>query len=424
MLLAAACALPILLFYLLLKFAVNSPQWDEWAVALLVIKLDTHSLVFGDLWAQHNEHRMLVPYSIMLLLAHGGWNIIREVLFSLFLVVLTQILLYSLVVRTIPQMTCALAFLIGSLFLYGMVQYENWLWGFQIAWFLTALLLFVTVWLLFAYPLSTLAFWLALLACVAASFTMASGLNLWIVGLVLLVGNRLSRVRQKIIVWLLASVVTTVIYFFNWSPAGLQSHPTFMLTHPVEFLAYLFAYFGSPLAAWGGLTASVILGVCGLLLFGYFASVQLTDPTHGLKNPWLAVGLFSILCALMTDVGRLAFGIDQALASRYTTFSDLLWVSIIGLSFGFPRVVIISQRKRRAAAVTAVLLFAFFYYKASSVGFAEMRTVHIQDLASMNALRDYATVSDETMKVVFPDVKAVRTWANELQVLRDGPFHP
>jgi hypothetical protein len=112
-LLAVACALPVGIFILLRKFAVNMPQWDEWAVSILIVKLHQHVLTFHDLWEQHNEHRMLVAYSLMLLLAKagGGWNIIREVCFNLFLVILAQMFFFELLKKSFRGTALAVAFL-------------------------------------------------------------------------------------------------------------------------------------------------------------------------------------------------------------------------------------------------------------------------------------------------------------------------
>ena len=43
--------------------------------------------------------------------------------------------------------------------------------------------------------------------------------------------------------------------------------------------------------------------------------------------PWLALVLYAILSAAATGVGRLGFGVNQALSSRYTTFSTLFIIS-------------------------------------------------------------------------------------------------
>ncbi len=49
------------------SYAVDLPIWDEWwSIVPLLQKYFSGTLVWGDFWAQHNEHRLLFPNA-----AHG-----------------------------------------------------------------------------------------------------------------------------------------------------------------------------------------------------------------------------------------------------------------------------------------------------------------------------------------------------------------
>jgi len=52
------------------RYAVPVPYWDQWEFVPLLEKTYHGQLTFHDLWAQHNEHRILFPRIIMLALAH------------------------------------------------------------------------------------------------------------------------------------------------------------------------------------------------------------------------------------------------------------------------------------------------------------------------------------------------------------------
>jgi hypothetical protein len=427
-LLAVACALPVGIFILLRKFAVNMPQWDEWAVSILIVKLHQHVLTFHDLWEQHNEHRMLVAYSLMLLLAKagGGWNIIREVCFNLFLVILAQMFFFELLKKSFRGTALAVAFLFVSLCLYATMQAENWLWGFQIAWFLVELLLVIQVWLLTRYPLATGAYWLSIIVSFLASYTMSSGLDLWIVGFVILWMHRKEVGSHRISIWVAAAISAVVIYLHGWSPTGLQSHPSYVLTHPIEFFAYLFTYFGNGFGGWSGMMFAMVLGAVALMVYGLLALAYLRKPEQNVTDPevaWIAIGIFSLLTAGMTDVGRLGFGIDQATASRYTTCSDLLWISafVLTLRYWLPK---LHRMQFRVLAGMAAAIFAFLYYRASLGGLSMMHEIHNQDTVSLKVLKTYATANDDALHVIFPDATALRTFAGDLQSVHDGPFHP
>ena len=65
--------------YLISCYGVDIPSWDQWELVPLLGKMHAGKLSFADLWARHNEHRILFPRSIMLLLASlTDWNIIYE----------------------------------------------------------------------------------------------------------------------------------------------------------------------------------------------------------------------------------------------------------------------------------------------------------------------------------------------------------
>ncbi len=430
----AACALPIALFLLLQRYAVNVPVWDEWAVALLVIKSHLHTLTFSDLWAQHNEHRMLIAYLIMLGLAKfGGWNITREILFSLFLVVCSQVVLAVMLRKQLSGAWLAFTLLLTSLSLYAPVQAENWLWGFQIAWFLTGFFVIILAWLLVTHRAKGWAFWCALAIAIMASFTMSAGLLLWVVGFAVLYVDRLEIGRQRLIVWGIVAVGTILLYFHGWSKAGLQSNPAFIFSHPVEFVGYICAYLGSGLGEQLGLPSAIVLGVIALSAYVAFVvhyfrrrALSASDP----EQAWLAIGLFAILTAAMTGLGRSAFGLDQALSSRYTTLSGLLWVALIALTVlacvkyadaanG------VSVRQLRASLIAIVFIgFLGLSTCADLDGLHQMREIHSKDLVLLEILTRYRTANDNQLRELFPDADAVRIYLSQLQSVHDGPFYP
>ena len=69
----------VVLIYFVVEYTVNVPHWDQWGLVPLLEKSYSGTLSFGDLWAQHNEHRAFFPKIVMLTLARfSGWNIAYE----------------------------------------------------------------------------------------------------------------------------------------------------------------------------------------------------------------------------------------------------------------------------------------------------------------------------------------------------------
>ncbi|BDE07657.1 hypothetical protein WPS_29330 [Vulcanimicrobium alpinum] len=427
--LLVACLFPITIAAMLVRWAVNAPQWDEWEVASLVIRMHQHTLSFADLWAQHNEHRMFVPYSLMLLLAQWrGWNVVREELIGIAFVVCAQALFFDLLRRSASRVALGISFLFGSAILYSASQAGNWMWGFQLAWFMIVFFVFAMVWLLIVGREAPLAFRLAIGVGFLASYTMSSGLLLWPAGLCLILLDRRVDGPKQTIAWIAAAGVATVLYLHGWSRGGLQSDPTYVLTHPFEVLGYLFAYFGAPLA-WSSapeIALPMCIGAVGVAAFGAYAISYARRKQHGrgdLEAPWLALGIFALLAGTMTDIGRAAFGIDQALASRYTTYSGLLWIALVGLTVCALRRAPLSIKLRSAVLVSAAAS-AVLSLRSDVNGVAEMRRIQAHDIRSLVTLRHFWTASDADLRMLYPNPVTVRGYAAQLVLVHDGPFRP
>ncbi len=67
----AGFALPVLAYFAFVnRYAVNVLLFDQWSDVALVEKAFSGHLSLGDLWAQHNENRILFPNLIVLALAY------------------------------------------------------------------------------------------------------------------------------------------------------------------------------------------------------------------------------------------------------------------------------------------------------------------------------------------------------------------
>src|SRR3982751_6704245 len=72
------------------QYGVNVPYGDDWALLPLFEKWSSEGPTFAPLWAQHSEHRIVIPKLIYLAFAYcTHWNLRAEMLFSLLLCVAT-----------------------------------------------------------------------------------------------------------------------------------------------------------------------------------------------------------------------------------------------------------------------------------------------------------------------------------------------
>ena len=82
--LAVGLGLPVFLcFNFIYRFGVDVPFWDQWELVPFLDLWASGTLSLGDLFSQHNEHRIFFPRLIMLLLAAAtGWNSRAEMWFN------------------------------------------------------------------------------------------------------------------------------------------------------------------------------------------------------------------------------------------------------------------------------------------------------------------------------------------------------
>src|SRR5258708_38430482 len=87
---AAAAAPALLIIALVVRYWANVPFWDEWELVPIISAYHHGTLSFADFYAQHNEHRILIPNLVRFGLAQAsGWDTRWEMTFSLLVAVVT-----------------------------------------------------------------------------------------------------------------------------------------------------------------------------------------------------------------------------------------------------------------------------------------------------------------------------------------------
>ena len=163
----------------------------------------------------------------------------------------------------------------------------------------------------------------AALAAIAATYSMANGLVVWVV-VVGLAG--ILRLRRCITIALTVVGVVTVFSFlwhFEFSTDG-------SLSDPVGIAKFVAVYLGS--AVWGaGETAAALVGGIGIALFAMLCVLAWKDRAgRSVALPFgVGVATFVVLTAAQTAAGRLDLGTSQALSSRYSIGSFAFWLGIM-----------------------------------------------------------------------------------------------
>lgn len=344
----AACLLPMLpmlyLVALIDRHGVDVPYADEFSLAPILAKASSNSITFADLWAQHNEHRYVFPRLIFILFARfADSDFLRaEMFFSAFLAALVAVLLWALIRRTITQ-SLQKSLLLSSLvtlLLFSPVQAENWTWGFQFVLFLANLFCAAGVVLAFSRQRIELRFFGCLLIAIVATFSFGNGILLWVLtfpaAIILgrLIGGKLHL--GWLVGWTFSAIGTLTPYFIDFHRPG--QIPTIGYAGTLKYFAYVAAFLGSHLSRANSFESSVPAICAGTTLLGlysaaaYYAFRHIRDSQVLTRMfPWFCLGAYAILSACFAAAARIGFGVQQALDSRYTSFSLYLSIGAIGL---------------------------------------------------------------------------------------------
>jgi len=369
----------ILLIGFVANFSVNVPIDDEWRLASLFEKIAQGSVTFNDFWALHSNHRILFPKLIISVLVFASqWNINYQLCLSIGLAAITFIAMYklsSMQVKNVGDNLWHLANILTCILVFSLVQHENWLWGFQLAWFLVNLCFVAAVYTLVSTHklLPNIRISIAAAFCFIASFSLAQGLLSWLAmipAVVALEGNRVQK-KRRLIAWMLLFAATCAIYSIDYHPNRKTSIIS-LLNKPLVVIDYFLSLLGSPIVRLPGISAFVGLVIFAIFVFfvwhfgnkilstdlgwgwdgqdahptsplGWGGDGQDAHPTTDLgwrcqALPWLSIGLFSVLSSLFITAGRAEFGAIQAIeSSRYTTNSILLLIALVQLGQLFVR---------------------------------------------------------------------------------------
>ena len=326
-----------LYFWFIHQYGVNAIFYDQWDnIALL-----THSQFYPKsyvghtnlsmLWSQHNENRMLFPNLIVLALgALTHFNILTELYLSAVLLVFAV----SLIILAHRKDTASLRWILYLpvvLLMLSLGQYEDTLFGFQMAWYLVLLALAVVIFLLDSAPAN----WLVLLAAVAVavigSYSSLQGLLIWPTGLLILLWKH--RSRAFVLTWLISAIATTGVYFYHFNFQSTGSGGGSLLGHPLSVAEFFFIsigdVMGEPLpqsTAPRSAAALIAIGVIIVLLAAASLTLYGRRFSRGSSPIGPALICFGILFAVTISLGRGHIGLWAASQSRYVTFDVLILV--------------------------------------------------------------------------------------------------
>lgn len=330
-------ALPVLGYLILVQhYQVNAIWQDQWADIALI----SHFPSWSALWNQHTDNRILFPNLIVIALAHTvHFNIdVEDYLSALMLFAATAIFIWSHKRRapnTPLLFYCPVAFLALTL-----SQWQNALWGFQMAWYLVLLSVAVSMALLDRPQLAARPDWprsawptfvVAVLVAVFCSYCSVQGLIIWPVGLVLLYHRRWPR--WAVVGWVVAAGVTVALYFHDFATTRVFN-PSYVLSHAPHAVAVFLFALGDVVGVQERLHDPPNVGVMafGIAIFVLAVVVLLRWGIRRDDRSGAPIGIALIVFGLLFDAlvtqGRYWLNFYAASMSHYTTYDVLVLVGI------------------------------------------------------------------------------------------------
>jgi hypothetical protein len=406
-------------FALVAAYGVNVVFEDSWnSIVLLLGSFAKGHLTLAMLWAPHNESRMLFPYLLFLLSdLPSHYNATVDLYLSAAFMTLAMLLLCMLVAWT-TGLKALWLLPVGLLFL-DPVQIENMLWDFQLAWTMIALL-FIACLLCIEGTKARGYLWLiaGVLAAVA-SFSSLQGLLVWPAALVYAWAR--GRDSRPLVIWAISGIAVSVVYAWHLGNVEPKAWSTFPYHHPFEVLRYFLIAVGN----WAP-RLHTEAGVTVLVTVGVIVWVAARKPAW--RAPLavtLALLTFALLFLALTAWGRSALGLNEALDSRYTTYSIWAplgvyiaaavylcntWSRSLSPISGHDRV---WARVLYGATVAAVLL-EIAWAVPHAIAYGQAQRARLDQAAG--ELENFRTATDAQLQVLFgPGGGFVKEWAPILE---------
>jgi len=367
---AALWILPTLLAFLVVwKHSAPLPFWDEWNTpGAQLASWYRGTLTIAELCSQHNESRKLIPRLIYLpLFTVAGWNVQLALALVFGEACLLSVGLYKLARRTIrsPGMA-ALAFIVMNLLLFSPRQYENLLNDLQWETFAPGLALVLALIVnLSRRSLAWKTICNALLALLS-TYTFANGMLVWLLAFPVATESSGSS-RTKLfwrLTYILSGAVAIGLYFIGYHHPPLSPPTASLITDGPALVHFFLIWLGSLFRIANPTIAGGFVVVLFLSLAGTTGWLIVKGAQWKSHYPWLVLGAYTLISGAITAVARLGFSLAIAADARYTVFSVILHIAVVGLAFTVYEELRGHKNVERSGALlgaaTAIVLLGFW----------------------------------------------------------------
>jgi hypothetical protein len=394
------------------------PYMDEWD-GFYNFYLNIHNGNYSNWFAQHNEHRIFVSKFLFWLDIIFFQDKHIFLLFCNFLSMACTCLVFIKIYQkyTGNNDIKIICFLICWIFSWS--QAENITLGFQIAFFLSYLLSLCAFYFLHmavtqkksnSYKnFNIIYFLMALLFAFLSIGTTVSGL--FTLPLMLLYSFIIRTNWFLRIILLLVSFLTFSLYFFDYSSPSHHNNVLNTLTHPsLDLVQYVLLYLGNPFQNIFGLSkiGLFFIQLAGGSLIVISIAISFFFFKKPIKNSiqliLIIFILFIAITAFITATGRLNFGLQQALSSRYATPVLMGWAALIIVIYPY----IINKNK-----IIFLLLILVSFVSNQLNAIKKTNSPFEKEVAALAVSLNI--LDEEQIRGIYPDAKRVLQIANEFK---------
>ena len=320
-----------ILIALMYYYASGIPYADEWVIAHLLEKFHTGTLTLSDIFAHHNEHRIVTGRLIMLMNAVlAGWNIYLELAVNVLLAVCSSIIIYYAVSRLeISSSKKMVLYFTCACMIFSFSQQHCMMWGFQMQILFSVFFNLLAIAFL-AYG-EKLSMPVALVSGLLATYSFANGMLVWPAGLVVLMMRGKKIPYGKIILWLAFAAACIACYFWGYESSMTAEKVTLteklisLLLHPHLFILLLATYLGAPLANYRQ-SLALFFGIIVIAVNVWYFFRLLRDKTRDNNSAfWFGADMYILLSAALTAYGRQGTP-STSMALRYMSLQIVAWV--------------------------------------------------------------------------------------------------
>jgi len=424
------CLPALLMWHWISTNWVPIPTWDEWHTpGTQFASWCRGTLTIRELFSLHNESRKFFPRLLYFALAAlGGWDVRKEMRL-LFVLVCTLCVLILLLLRRTSGATLVSTFLAWALMVslcFAPVQVENFLYGIQgEPFFVGTAVVAAAVLNLSPVLFRTKVLGNAILAF-TATYTSANGMLVWALAWPLAAINESTPRRSRIrwyVMYAVAGIISIGCYFIGYHRPSYHPELASVIRSFWELLHYVVLWIGRYFASDFG--DPLILGIIALLFFagavGFAFEAIRRQGDWRTFYPWLLLGAYACATGAITAVGRLGFGVRQALDTRYVVFSVFFYIALVGLYFAIycSRIRTGSPALRASFltnAVWTVACFALLWASSYKKNLGVLAENHKYRAHLLHTLEWIEPIPDNPdLALIFPYVGALKDWVALLE---------